>query len=711
MRYHFGEYLLDTQRYALWDQHAWTPLRPKIFAVLLYLLQHRDRVVAKTELLEHIWPAQCIGDGSVNACLMAVRKTLGDTGQTQRYIQTLRGHGYRFVAPVHEEADEALAPQPGMPYAAPAAPPVPLAPLASVSPMAGLPDAERRHLTVLHGALADADGLAEQLDPETFREVVQAYHQTCQAVMPRFGGYVAQQHEASVLVYFGYPQAHDGAAQHAVRAGLALLAAWEPVQARLAQEIGRHLAVGVGIDTGLVVVDTAHDAALHPLLAVGHAPHRAGLLQASASPDTVVISAATHRLIEGALPCVALGQQTLRGLPQPLALYRVLPETALERGLALPTSRLLPPLVGRKAEMDLLLDRWTQVKAGFGQVVLLRGEAGIGKSRLVAALQAQVAQEPHACLEGRCTPYDQPTAWSPLTTALQRFLQWGPHAPVAAQRATLEQVVQQYGLPLATTVPGLTRLLGSDLSDEPYDLPLLDPEHQRHQILAALLALLTAVAHRQPLLVILEDVHWSDRSTLELLARLVDSGPAAAIYTLVTCRPPWQPAWVDRAHVTALVVPRLSPVQAAALVRRVAGSTVLPVEVLEHLVQQTDGVPLFLEELTKTVLESEALHQATGLPLDLAARLPLPIPSTLQDSLMARLDRLGTAKRLAQVGAMLGREFSYTLLQAITALEEATLHQELARLVAAELVYQQGLPPQATYVLTLRGALYGGEGP
>lgn len=709
VRYRFGEYLLDTQRYALWDQNAWTPLRPKIFAVLLYLLQHRDRVVSKTELLEHIWPAQFIGDGSLNACLMAVRKALGDTGQTQRYIQTLRGYGYRFVALVHEEADEVLAPQPVMQYEAPVTPSVPLAPPASVSTPVGLHDAERRHLTVLYGALADADRLAEQLDPETFREVVQAYHQTCRAVMPRFGGYVARHHEASVLVYFGYPQAHDGAAQHAARAGLALLAAWKPVQARLAQEIGRHIAVCAGIDTGLVVVDEAHDEAPHPPLAVGHTPHRAGLIQAWASPDTVVISAATHRLVEGTLLCVSLGQQTLRGLAQPLALYRVLPETALERGLAVPTSRLLTPLVGREAEVALLLDRWTQVKAGFGQVVLLRGEAGIGKSRLVAALQVQVAQEPHTCLEGRCTPYDQHTAWSPLTTALQRFLQWHPHAPAATQHATLDQVVHQYGLPPATTVPGLALLLGSDLSDEPYDMPFLDPEHQRQQILVALLALLTAVARRQPLVFILEDVHWSDPSTLELLTRLVDAGPAAAIYTLVTCRPPWQPDWVGRAHVTSLVVPRLSPAQAAALVRRVAGSTVLHAEVLDHLVQQTDGVPLFLEELTKTVLESDAFHRPASPPLDLAARLPLPIPSTLQDSLTARLDCLGTAKRLAQVGAMIGREFSYTLLQAITALEDATLQHQLARLVAAELVYQHGLPPQATYVFKhalIRDAAY-----
>lgn len=698
MRYRFGEYLLDTQRYALWDQRAWTPLRPKIFAVLLYLLQHRDRVVSKTELLEHIWPAQFLGDGSLNTCLMAVRKALGDTGQTQRSIQTLRGHGYRFVALVHEEADEA-----------PVAPSAPLPPPASVGPPVGRPDAERRHLTVLHGALADASCLVEQLDPETFCEVVQTYHQTCRAVMPRFWGYVAQYHEASVRVYFGYPQARAGAAHHAVRAGLALLAAWEPVQRRLAQEVGRHIAVCVGIDTGLVVVDKAHDEARHPPLAVGHAPHRAGLLQAWARPATVVISAATHRLVEDALRCVPLGQHTLPGMTQSLDLYRALPEPDLERGLAGPTSRNLTPLVGREAEVALLLERWTQVKAGFGHVVVLSGEAGIGKSRLVAAVQAQVAQEPHACLAGRCTPYDQHAAWSPLTTALQRFLQWRPHEPAAAQRAALEQAVQQYGLTLDTTVPGLARLLGSNLPEAPYDLPPLDPQHQRQQILTALLTLLTAVARRQPLVFILEDLHWSDPSTLELLERLVDSGPTAAIYTLVTCRPPFQPAWVGRAHVTPLVVPRLSPAQAATLIRRVAGSTALPSEVLHHLVQQTDGVPLFLEELTKTVLESDALHQPAGQPLDLAASLPLPIPTTLQDTLMARLDHLGTARRLAQVGAIIGREFSYTLLQAITALEDTALQPDLARLVAAELVYQQGLPPQATYVFKhalIRDAAY-----
>jgi tetratricopeptide (TPR) repeat protein len=316
-------------------------------------------------------------------------------------------------------------------------------------------------------------------------------------------------------------------------------------------------------------------------------------------------------------------------------------------------------------------------------------------------VQAQVAQEPHACLAGRWTPYDQHAAWSPLTTALQRFLHWRPHEPAAAQRAALEQAVHQYGLPLAPTVPGLALLLGGDLPGEPDDLPLLDPQHRRQQILTALLTLLTAVARRQPLVFILEDLHWSDPSTLELLERLVDSGPTAAISTLVTCRPPFQPAWVGRAHVTPLVVPRLSPAQAETLVRRVAGNTALPSEVLHHLVQQTDGVPLFLEELTKTVLESNAFQQPAG--------RPLPIPATLQDALMARLDRLGTARRLAQVGAIIGREFSYALLQALTALKDTALQPDLARLVAAELVYQQGLPPQATYVFKhalMRDAAY-----
>ncbi|MBM3225417.1 MAG: tetratricopeptide repeat protein [Candidatus Tectomicrobia bacterium] len=355
-----------------------------------------------------------------------------------------------------------------------------------------------------------------------------------------------------------------------------------------------------------------------------------------------------------------------------------------------PPSRPLTPLVGREAEIAILLERWNQVKAGFGQVVLLRGEAGIGKSRLVAAVCAKIAQEPHVCLEGRCAPYDQHVAWSPLTTALQRFLDWCPHVSPATQCIALEQVAQQYGLPLATTVPGLVLLLGSTRTAAPDDLPPLDPQHQRQQILLALLALLTAVARQQPLVFILEDVHWSDPSTLELLERLVDAGPTAAIYTIVTCRPPWQPAWISRAHVTPLVVPRLSPTQAATLVTRVAGSATVPTEVLHHLVQQTDGVPLFLEELTKTVLESDTVPQLAG--------LPLPIPTTLHDSLMARLDRLDTAKRLVQVGSIIGREFSYTLLQALTALEDTTLQRDLAQLVAAELVYQQGLPPQATYV-------------
>jgi DNA-binding winged helix-turn-helix (wHTH) protein/tetratricopeptide (TPR) repeat protein len=683
VRYRFGEYMLDTQQYALWDQHAWTPLRPKIFAVLLYLIQQRDRVVSKAELLEHVWPEQWIGDGSLNACLMAVRKVLGDTGQTQRYIQTLRGHGYRFVARVHADHEAAA---------------VPAAPLAPGGPSVARAEAEHRPLTVLHASLVDASRLAEQLDPETFREIVQAYHQTCRTVMTRFTGYVAQYHPARVCVYFGYPQAHDRAAEHAVRAGQALLTAWEPLQAHLAAAMRHLLALAVGIDTGTVVVDAAQQ----PPLALGQTLQRAELLQSWATPGTVVLSAATHRLVAGVLPCVALGQHHLPGLTQPLSIYQALSAPDPQTGLDLPPASGLTPLVGREAEMALLLARWRQAKGGMGQVVVLSGEAGIGKSRLVATLHAQIAPEPHVVLAGRCTAYDQPIAWAPLTQALQRFLGWQPQASAPEQHGRLVQVAQQYGLPLETALPALALVLGGERSEASSVLPLSDPQQQHQQMLTVLLALLTAMAHRQPLVWILEDLHWSDPSTLAWLAALVDAGPIVPIYTIVTCRPPFPLAWLGRAHVTPLVLSRLSPAQAAVVVQHVAGNATLPQALQEHIVKHADGVPLFLEELTKTALESDAV------PVD-SATLPLPIPTTLHDSLMARLDRLDTAKHLAQVGAVIGRTFSYPLLRALTALEDTTLQADLARLVAAELVYQQGLPPQATYVFKhalIRDAAY-----
>jgi predicted ATPase len=355
--------------------------------------------------------------------------------------------------------------------------------------------------------------------------------------------------------------------------------------------------------------------------------------------------------------------------------------------------------VGREQESGLLLERWAQVKEGVGQVVLLSGEAGIGKSRLVQVLQEHVAAEPQAWLTPcQCSPYYQNTALYPLIDLLERVVLHFEREESPQQKLRkLEGFVVQYGLPLAEAVPLFAALLSLPLPAD-YAPLTIAPEQQKQQTLQAFLTILLRRAAQQPLLFVMEDLHWIDPTTLELLSLLVDQGPTARILALCTFRPDFSPPWTGRAHLTQVTVHRLPRRQAVEVIRQVTRGKTLPPEVVEQVVAKTDGVPLFVEELTKMVLESELLqereerYELTG-PLP-----PLAIPATLHDSLMARLDRLATVKALAQLGATLGREFAYDLLQAVSLWDEATLQRGLHQLVQAEFLYQQGLPPQATYV-------------
>jgi TOMM system kinase/cyclase fusion protein len=570
------------------------------------------------------------------------------------------------------------------------------APRPPVDPRA--PEAERRQLTVLFCDLVDSTVLASQLDPEDWREVVRAYQETCAKVIARYEGHIAQYLGDGLLVYFGYPQAHEDDAQRAVRAGLGMVEAIGQLNARLTHECGFRLAIRVGIHTGLVVVGEMGDSGRHEQLALGDTPNIAARLQGLAAPDTVVISAATFQLLGGFFACQPVGTPLLKGVAQPLAVYRVLYESMARSRLEVVGSTGLTPLVGREQEIGLLRERWAQVKDGLGQVVLLSGEAGLGKSRLVQVLTAQVATEPQAWLTPcQCSPYYQNTALYPLIDLLERVvLRFEREESPAQKLRKLEGFLVQYGLPLAEAMPLFSALLSLPLGPDYVSLEL-SPEQQKQKTLHALLTILLKIAAQQPLLFVMEDLHWVDPSTLELLSLLVDQGPTARILALFTCRPDFNPPWTGRSHVTQVTLPRLPRRQAAELTARVAHGKVLPAEVVEHVVGKTDGVPLFVEELTKMVLESGLLQERED-HYELTGPLPpLAIPTTLHDSLMARLDRLAAVKGLAQLGATLGREFSYDLLQAVAPWDEDTLHRGLHQLVAAEFLYQQGLPPQATY--------------
>jgi predicted ATPase/class 3 adenylate cyclase len=559
-------------------------------------------------------------------------------------------------------------------------------------------EAERRQLTVLFCDLVDSTVLASQLDPEEWREVVRAYQEACAKVIQRYEGHIAQYLGDGLLVYFGYPRAHEDDAQRAVRAGLGMVEAVGQLNTRLAQELGVQLAVRVGIHTGLVVVGEIGGGTKQEQLALGETPNLAARLQGIAAPNTLVVSAATLPLLGGFFAYQSLGPHFLKGLPQPTEVYQVLYERTARSRLEAIGSAGLTPLVGREPEVGLLRERWAQVKDGMGQVVLLSGEAGIGKSRLVEVLKEQVAAEPQAWLTPcQCSPYYQHTALYPLIDWLERVaLRFEREASPEQRLRKLEGFVAQYGLPSAETVPLLASLLSLPLAAD-YAPLTTSPEQQKQQTLQALLTTLRRIAAQQPVLFIMEDLHWVDPSTLEFLTLLVDQGPTARILALFTCRPDFTPPWTGRAHLTQVTLSRLPRRQAAEMTGRVAHGKALPLEVVEQVVAKTDGVPLFVEELTKMVLESgllqerEARYELTG-PLP-----PLAIPATLHDSLMARLDRLVTVKSLAQLGATLGREFSYDLLQAVSPWDEATLRDGLQQLVAAEFLYQQGVPPQAMY--------------
>jgi predicted ATPase len=468
---------------------------------------------------------------------------------------------------------------------------------------------------------------------------------------------------------------------------------------RLGQEWGVELAIRLGCHTGLVVVGEVGGGTRQEQLALGETPNLAARLQGLAAPNTLVISATTVPLLGGFFACQSLGTPLLKGFAQSLEVYQVLYESTARSRLEAVGSAGLTPLVGREQEAALLRERWAQVKDGLGQVVLLSGEAGIGKSRLVQMLKEQVATEPQAWLTPcQCSPYHQNTALYPMIDLLERVaLRFEQEESPPQKLSKLEGFLVQYGLPLAETMPLFAALLSLPLIADYAPLPL-SPEQQKQRTLHALLTIMLRIAAQQPMLLVMEDLHWVDPSTLELLTLLVDQGPTARILALFTLRPDFSPPWIGRSHLTQVTLHRLTPQQAAEMLRQITHGKTLPPEVVEQIVAKTDGVPLFVEELTKMVLESgllqerEERYELTG-PLP-----PLAIPATLHDSLMARLDRLAMVKGLAQLGATLGREFSYALLQAVSPWDEATVQRGLHQLVAAEFLYQRGLPPQATYL-------------
>jgi class 3 adenylate cyclase/energy-coupling factor transporter ATP-binding protein EcfA2 len=570
------------------------------------------------------------------------------------------------------------------------------APRTPILPAPSSPDAERRQLTVLFCDLVDSTALASQLDPEDLRAVVRAYQATCAEVIQRFDGHIAQYLGDGLLVYFGYPQAHEDTVQQAVRCGLGMVEAMGKLNTRLEQKYGLRLAVRLGIHTGLVVIGEIGSGGQQEQLALGETPNIAARLQGLAAPDTVVISKATAQLVHGYFVCQPLGAPALKGLTQPLQVYRVMQESGAQTRLDVVPPHGLTPLVGRDEEVALLQRRWDQATAGMGQVVLLSGEAGIGKSRLVQVLKEHIAPTPHTRIEWRGSPYHQQSALSPVIDQLQRLLRGHHAASPAEQLRALEAALTASGVALSEAVPLLAALLSLPLPAS-YPPLTLTPQRQRQKTLETLLAWLYAEAQRQPALLMVEDLHWLDPSTLELLSLLIEQCAQKRLCLVLTARPEFHPPWAMVAHFTALTLRRLAPAEVGRLVAHVVGDKAFPPAVLQEVARKTDGVPLFVEELTKTVLASGLLEEQEDRYALHGPLPPLAIPATLHDALLARLDRLAAAKVVAQLGATIGRTFAYDVVQAVAPLDDTTLQRALMQLVEVEMVTQRGLPPQVTY--------------
>jgi class 3 adenylate cyclase/tetratricopeptide (TPR) repeat protein len=596
--------------------------------------------------------AQRFGDNAID---LSVLRDL--TEQDLKDLGVLLGHRRKMLRAIAELEGTALAPTETATESAPQ------------------DAAERRHLTVM------------------ICDLVDAYHAACARIMRTYDGFLAEFRGDGILAYFGYPIAHEDDAERTVRAGLDIIAAVGRLETRAAEP----LAVRIGIATGVVVIgDLSREGALREHAVVGDTPNLAARLQALAEPGTIVVAASTRRLLGDLFRLRDLGSHEVRGIAEPVAAWAVERVSDSESRFEAVRAAGLTDLIGRADELDFLLERQRLAWKGEGQIVLISGEPGIGKSRLAAALAERIAGQPHTRLRYQCSPYHTNSALRPFIAQLERAAGFKADDPSEQRLDKLEALLAMGASQVQAVAPLFAALLSIPFGER-YPPLALSPTQQRRRTLAALLDQFEGLARRQPILLSFEDAHWADATSLELLDLTVERVRQLPVLALFTFRPEFEPPWVGLPNVGTLTLGRLDRDDVENMVARVTAGRVLPAEVMKQIVAKTDGNPLFVEELTKTVLEAGILvENGEGYRLD-GPLPPLAIPETLQDSLMARLDRLAPVREIAQIGAAIGREFSYSLVRALVWRGETALKDALAQLEEAELVFRRGEPPEAVY--------------
>jgi DNA-binding winged helix-turn-helix (wHTH) protein len=677
MQYTFGGYTLNTQRYELCRAGIPLQLQPKVFELLAYLIQHRDRVVTRQELFDTLWPAQFVGEDALERIVVLARRAVGDSGRTQRVIKTAHGRGYRFVSPVEEHAPappgEALLAAPTCAYEA------------AESPAVSHPvDAERKQVTILSCALSSVVTQTKGLDPETLYAIRQCLFTLAQQEVQRYEGTIQHFVDNGLLAFFGASVTQEDHAQRAVLAALRLREQLQINHAALTPLPGGEQAVCMAVHTGEVIVGTIGTDPRRIALAVDDATQIVEHLLRLAEPGAILLSDTTGHLVRGAMRLEEIGPLRGPGTTRLQTAYRVLGRISQPTALEWQGRRVRRVFVGREREMATLQALLAQVENGYGQVVGVAGEPGIGKSRLLYEFRQQMRHTPCTYLAGRCVAYGQATPYLPLLDLLYQACGLTESDATEGVITKVRLSLQAVGMEPEERAPYILRLLGR--ADGTAHLDTLSPQALRARTFETLLQMQLRASHQRPLLLEVEDMHWIDPTSEEWLMALVERLAGAPLLLLLSYRAGYQPAWMGKSYATQLALQRLTADESQRIVRAVLQARSVSDGLVQTIEAKGEGNPFFLEELAQAVVEQGDVHPT------------LVLPETVQAVLATRLDRLPPeAKALLQVAAVVGREVSGSLLQAVTALAEVPLHQRLARLQEAEFLYEARPVPELMY--------------